>query len=171
MQSNGVFFRGAVRKSAFGPSQTGWAKPEFFVLCMADGVTPDFRDVRDAFGRPVPESIKSQITTGGCANGSLFVFVPRQSGGFQPVCNACPPPARQVKVLDSSQMVGDVRRIVVENGATPPIDPRYCMVAGPMEPVGNCPGPVNRWRFSPKECPFPDVSRQVQKQKYWGYGI
>ncbi|AEA06956.1 conserved hypothetical protein [Lausannevirus] len=170
MQSNGVFYRGAARKSAFGPSQRGWAKAEFFVL-SPDGIMPDFRDVRDAFGRPVPESLKSQITTGGCANGSLFVFVPRQGGGFQPVCNACPPPARQVKVLDRSQMVGDVRRIVVADGQIPPIDPRHCLVAGPMENNQNCPGPVNRWRFSQNECPFPSVSQQVQRQKYWGYGI
>ncbi|AHA46244.1 hypothetical protein ISTM_346 [Insectomime virus] len=161
---------GAARKSAFGPSQTGWAKAEFFVLCP-DGVHPDFRDVRDASGRPIPESLKSQITTGGCANGSLFVFTPKQGGGYQPFCNACPPPARQVKVLDSSQMVGDVRRIVVGNGAIPPVDPRYCMVAGPREITRNCPGPVNRWRFSPNECPLPSVSEQVQRQKYWGYGI
>ncbi|ALX27664.1 hypothetical protein GMAR_ORF290 [Golden Marseillevirus] len=168
MQSNGVFYRGAVRKSSFGPRQLGWLKPEFYVLCP-DGVNADFRDVRDAFGRPVPQSLVSQITTGGCANGSLFVFVPRQGGGFQPVCNACPPAARQVRVLDNRQMIGDVRRIVVADGAIPPVDPRYCLVAGPME--NNCPTATNRWRYSPNECPFPSVSRQVEKQRYWGYGI
>lgn len=169
MQSNGVFFRGAVRKSAFGASQTGWVPAEFFVLCP-DGVHPDFRDVRDKNGKPVPERLKSQLTTGGCANGSLFVFVQKQ-GGWEAVCNVCPPPARQVRVVDNSRMAGDVRVITVADGAIPNADPRHCMVAGPMESVRNCPGAVNRWRFSPSECPLPSVSQQVQRQKYWGYGI
>nr|WNL49634.1 hypothetical protein MarFTMF_118 [Marseillevirus sp.] len=170
MQSNGIFYRGAARKSAFGASQRGWVPAEFFVLCR-DGINPDFRDVRDKQGNLVPERLKSQLTTGGCANGSLFVFVQKQGGGWEAVCNVCPPPARQVRVVNNSRMAGDVRVVTVTDGAVPNADPRHCMVAGPMEPVGNCPGAVNRWRFSFSECPFPSVSQQVHRQKYWGYGI
>lgn len=167
----GTYYRGAARKSLFGPYQTGWKYAEFFVY-TPDGIRPDFSDVRNKFGQRVTGSILSEITTGGCANGSLFVFYPIGDGTFRPVCTACPVSnSGQVVVQSSDEMIGDVRRIVVSDGPQVPVDARLCMVAGLREPVQNCPLQSPRWKYSPGECQIAGVSQQVQRQKYWGYGI
>lgn len=164
----GVFYKGMAKVSSFGPSQTGWKSAELFVLCP-DGIRPDYSEIRDKNGRRVTSAIG--YTTGGCINSSLFVFWQNTDGSFSPVCTACPPPARQVVVRDSSQMIGDVRRIVVSSGAVPQVDPRLCLVAGPMQHPNDCPLAPMRWRNNPGECPMPSIERQVQRQKMWGFGI